>query len=63
MRSNTRDLCTSYSAECLKAAEDTRSRTRKEILFEMAMAWLKLADHADEIRHILTAPVADRSRH
>ena len=63
MRSNTKDLCNIYSAECLQAVEDTNDRTRKAMMFEMAMAWLRLADHAEDIGNILTDMVVVRSDH
>jgi hypothetical protein len=63
MRRTAHDLCRGYSAECLLAAEQAKDRNRKALMFEMAMAWLKLADHADEIAHILADRVVDRSAH
>jgi hypothetical protein len=51
-----REVYRGYAAECLAIAEVSTNAERKTILVEMAIAWLKLAEDAEEVGKILARP-------
>jgi hypothetical protein len=52
-----KDIYRGYAAECLALAETVENHDRKIVLVDMAMAWLKLAEHAETVGELLAKPI------